>query len=346
MSKSILECFGLRHDKSQEVRKSVSETEIIPTTAESISDSSEIEQDLFEADRDNLLTDTRLSLHESTSGLSDLASETNHSSVTNDSVELTGNQSHSEDWVSNPESSDVLQVAIGRSRKIKYHEKYELITSSQSYLGNNDLDTAYFTVSGGRKRKQISFQKRWLEDYKWLCYGLGNNQGGWFLPCILFLTENEKTHLAAFVCTPFKNYNKSKELMERHAKHGYHLRAVECAFEFTQRWVNPESRIESQIIDKNSKNFNFEVLPAIVETVLLCAKQRIALQANHQDKVDFTQEPLRNEGNFIAILRLLAKNNEILNEHLMLGQRNAKYTSKIIQNEILQIAADQVRAVY
>lgn len=103
--------------------------------------------------------------------------------------------------------------------------------------------------------------------------------------------------------------------MERHAKHDYHLRAVDDAFEFTRRWVNPESRIDSQIIDKNSKNFkfNFEVLPTIVETVLLCARQQIALQANHQDKVDFTQEPLRNEGNFIAILRLLAKNNGTLN---------------------------------
>ena len=164
----------------------------------------------------------------------------------------------------------------------------------------------------------------------------------------MFLTDSEKTHLGAFVCTPFKNYNKSKELMERHAKHAYHLRAVDHAFEFTRRWINPESRIDSQIVDKNSKNFKFnmEVLPTIVETVLLCAKQRISLQGHHQDKVNFTQEPLRNEGNFIAVLRLLAKNNGALSEHLMLGPKNAKYTSKTIQNEILEIAADQVRAFY
>ena len=69
------------------------------------------------------------------------------------------------------------------------------------------------------------------------------------------------------------------------------------------------------------------------------AKQQISLQGHNQDKIDLT----RNEGNFFAILRLLAKNNETLNEHLMLGPRNAKYTSKTIQNEILEIAADQVR---
>ena len=107
----------------------------------------------------------------------------------------------------------------------------------------------------------------------------------------MFLTNDEKANLGAFVCAPIKNY-KSKELMEKHAKHAYHTRAVNSAFEFTRRWVNPESRIESHIIDKNSRNFksNSEVLPTIVEAVLLCAKQRIALQGHHQDKIDFTEE--------------------------------------------------------
>ena len=48
MSKSILDYFRA---KSQEVKKSVSETDIISTTAESISDC-EIDQDFIEADRD------------------------------------------------------------------------------------------------------------------------------------------------------------------------------------------------------------------------------------------------------------------------------------------------------
>jgi len=272
----------------QEVRKSITSD----LAADSLSDSEE-------ADRDSVATDAEVNtLFEPIGG--DLSSqgvvpETDYDRVMNDSDdELSGEASHTEDCISEfnlLESSDVLQVAIGRSRKLKDHEKYNLITSSQN-VDNTDLDTVYFMVSGGRKRKQISFQKRWLQDYKWLCYGLGENQGGWCLPCILFLTDDEKANLGAFVCTPFKNYNKSKELMEKHAKHAYHTRAVNSAFEFTRRWVNPESRIESHIIDKNSRNFksNSEVLPTIVEAVLLCAKQRIALQGHHQDKIDFTEE--------------------------------------------------------
>lgn len=62
--------------------------------------------------------------------------------------------------------------------------------------------------------------------------------------------------------------------------------------------------------------------------------------------MNFTQGPLRNEGNFIGVLRLLAKNNGALSELLMLGPKNAKYTSKTIQNKILETAVDQVRAFY
>ena len=91
---------------------------------------------------------------------------------------------------------------------------------------------------------------------------------------------------------------------------------------------------------------NYKILPLIVEAVLLCARQKIALQGHQQDKIDFALPAMRNEGNFIAMLRLLSKNNATLHEHLTFGAKNAKYTSKTIQNEILGIAADQIRGFY
>jgi len=54
------------------------------------------------------------------------------------SNELTGEGSHGEERESNLlNCSDVLQVAIGRSRKLKDHEKYNMITSSQN-VDDND----------------------------------------------------------------------------------------------------------------------------------------------------------------------------------------------------------------
>ena len=72
------------------------------------------------------------------------------------------------------------------------------------------------------------------------------------------------------------------------------------------------------------------------------------MQAHQQNRIDFVRPPEKNEGNFIAIIRLLAKNNPTLNKHLTVGPKNARNiaTSKTIQNEILEIAANQIRDFY
>ena len=80
--------------------------------------------------------------------------------------------------------------------------------------------------------------------------------------------------------------------------------------------------------------------------MITCAKQRISLQGDKQDKIDFDSPPLNNEGNFITPLRLLAKNIPELKEHLTSGPQNARYISKTVQNELIEIEADQIREFY
>ena len=55
---------------------------------------------------------------------------------------------------------------------------------------------------------------------------------------------------------------------------------------------------------------------------------------------------MKNKGNFIATLRLLAKNIPELKEYLTSGPRNARYICKTVQNELIEIAADQIREFY
>ena len=56
------------------------------------------------------------------------------------------------------------------------------------------------------------FQRRWLQDYKWLRYGVHKDyQGGRCLPCILFLSINKKENLCAHhlqTTTNLRNYVK------------------------------------------------------------------------------------------------------------------------------------------
>ena len=184
----------------------------------------------------------------------------------------------------------LLEIAIVQSRVLTDAEKNQLITSTQANIAEGDLDRRYFTIEGARKRKQISFQQRWLQEYTWLRYeSRESHRGGWCLPCIFFLNQSERASLGVFVKTPFVNYNKSKEICRKHAQTDYHSRAVTRAYHFRKNYSNPEQRIDSRLSDINARNFrlNSEALPAIVEAVIMCAMQRIALQGHQQDKIDF-----------------------------------------------------------
>ena len=76
---------------------------------------------------------------------------------------------------------------------------------------------------------------------------------------------------------------------------------------------------------------------------MLCAKQQIALRGHRDDRIDFSEPATSNEGNFLALIRLLAKHDDHLKEHLVNSPKNARYVSKTVQDEIIHIAANLIR---
>ena len=69
----------------------------------------------------------------------------------------------------------------------------------------------------------------------------------------------------------------------------------------------------------------------------LCGRQDIC----HRE--DCIAESLSNRGNFMAILELAAKSDDVLRSHLETGHRNQRYTSKTIQNDVIITIGDVVR---
>ena len=68
--------------------------------------------------------------------------------------------------------------------------------------------------------------------------------------CILFLaaSENASLHLGVFVNTPFVNYNKCKEILEKHAAKD--SRAFDRAYHFRMNYTNPERSIDNRLTDQ------------------------------------------------------------------------------------------------
>ena len=162
---------------------------------------------------------------------------------------------------------------------------------------------------------------------------------------MLFLTDNESKNLGAFVKNPFTDYNRSKEHFTNHAKTKYHSQCMERASTVRSQLANPMFRIDVNINANAQNNIkqNKHILPSIVEAVMLCAKQQIALRGHRDDRIDFSEPAASNEGNFLALIRLLAEHDDHLKEHLVNGPKNACYDSKTVQDEIIRIAANLIR---
>lgn len=82
-----------------------------------------------------------------------------------------------------------------------------------------------------------------------------------------------------------------------------------------------------------------KILKFIVRTIIFCGKQNIALRGHRNDNTSTAT----NQGNFRALIQLLAESNAELHEHLESGKRNAQMTSKTVQNEIISVIGEYIR---
>ena len=78
---------------------------------------------------------------------------------------------------------------------------------------------------------------------------------------------------------------------------------------------------------------NREKLKPIVKTILLCGHQNIALRGRRDDS---TRDDKENPGNFQVLLDFhIDSRDRVLEEHFKKAAKNAIYTSKTVQNELI-----------
>ena len=85
---------------------------------------------------------------------------------------------------------------------------------------------------------------------------------------------------------------------------------------------------------------NREKLKPIVKTILLCGRQNIALRG-HRD--DSTRDDKENPGNFQVLLDFrIDSGDHVLEEHFKTAAKNATYTSKTVQNELISCCGELI----
>ena len=94
------------------------------------------------------------------------------------------------------------------------------------------------------------------------------------------------------------------------------------------------------LMDKEKNKWR-EILHSVVEVIKFLCKLNLPLRGHHED---FDS---RNQGNFLETLKLLAKYNAVIKEHLSVFQLSSKgmttYLSPTIQNELIELPGKKAK---
>ena len=113
---------------------------------------------------------------------------------------------------------------------------------------------------------------------------------------------------------------------------------------FVKTYEDPSNRIDLSITDDSCRRIqqNREILTSVLKCLQFCGRQGIALRGHRDDDTNSTL----NKGNFKELLNFrVDAGDNILHEHLKTCAKNATYTSKTSQNDLLLCIKEYIQSV-
>ncbi len=243
-----------------------------------------------------------------------------------------------------PDDEDVRSGDLAKIITIKQHrplteqEKYYIL--DHCFIPHSTYSFVNREINGVKRR----FQMCWLCKYNGLVYSESTN-GGYCKYCVLFATSGPN-ELGVLVNKPLTNFKKAIEKLNNHFfTKRFHRVAVQVAMLFQKVQLNQITSINQQISTLRQERVkqNRLKLRSIVETVVFCGRQGIALRGHRDDHSQVKSTPLSNHGNFLALLQFrIQAGDQVLQNHFKCAAKNALYTSKTIQNEIISICGNVI----
>ena len=197
-------------------------------------------------------------------------------------------------------------------------KKHSLLTN----IWKPDSTYCFPSNSSGRK-----FQHKWFDRFPWLVYSR-ELDGAFCTNCVAF--GGESTHNASkllhLFTTPLTDWSKALLRLNDHAtKSQVHETATLRSAQF-RAFIHDKSKsvdVQLDSVVSGQVEVNRAKLLPIVEAIILCGRQNIALRG-HRDDSKYFDDPSNNCGNLQAILSYLVKcgNNKLFEEHIKHGQRH------------------------
>lgn len=241
-----------------------------------------------------------------------------------------GSDEYHPDSHTNPVHPDISSLM--RSGMISDEMKYNLIM-------NREPPSAFkFPARQYKdKRAKSGFLSRyccrdWFNMFPFISYSV-SAEGLFCVPCVLF-PDSAHRRPKKLITEAYNNWKDALEDLKQHASCDYHMNSLTKMNAFKTTYEDPSSRIDISVTHDSCKRVqqNREILTSIVKCLQFCGRQGIALRG-HRD--DDTSSNI-NKGTFKELLQFrVDAGDKILEEHLKICAKNATYTSKTSQNDLL-----------
>ncbi|XP_050546050.1 zinc finger MYM-type protein 1-like [Daktulosphaira vitifoliae] len=233
-----------------------------------------------------------------------------------------------------------IELCVGK--KLSNKEKIDFFQNTWT-----PEKTFIFPTTEFKNKKKLKFQFSWLEKWIWLAYS-HKEDGAYCKYCVIFnKTEGGSQVLGNFSLKPFKIWYKAIEKFNIHEKCNYHLKAVEEYQNIVAIEAGKQDSIDLQLnkASKMQKELNRKIIIPVIESVVFCGRQGIALRGHRDFGMLTTENPIENDGNFRALMRFHMNATKLSgDESYELARtncaKNAQYTSWKIQNEIISSCHD------
>ncbi|KAF7230313.1 tenascin-R-like, partial [Nothobranchius furzeri] len=226
-------------------------------------------------------------------------------------------------------------VAQRSHRETSDSEKKGIFLSMLDLLSNHNPSFPK-TFQGGARR---SFHSDWYKSHPWLEYSQLNNSAYCFACRHFSLPDAPRTVFTSL--EGYQNWKKAKMKDSGFCSHARSESHVNAMFAWTEnkKTMDKNASLFAIMDEENKKQLteNQYYIKTLAEILVLTATENVA-QRSHRETSDSEKK-----GIFLSMLDLLSNHNPVIKKRLEQQAKNAKYTSKTIQNEILECLAGMVK---
>ncbi len=177
--------------------------------------------------------------------------------------------------------------------------------------------------------KTRSFSSRWYDEFKWIEYS--RSRDAIFCKACRHFPGSQTEY--SFVRNGFQDWKHLRQACLRHASGKTHTVALGKLDAYRESHMsNSRGMVLNQLHGDAFVQRNKEHLKAVLDIVMLCAKQDIALRG-HRESSDAL-----NKGNFLEMFKLLSRYDPAIEARLKELPRNSTLMSPDVQNELLGCA--------